>query len=83
VAIKVPAQQFSDRFEREARVVAALNHPHIRHLFPDGAYVAFSCSGKAGDNYDIYVVQTGGQQPLRLTRDPAADSFPAWSPDGS
>jgi Tol biopolymer transport system component/DNA-binding winged helix-turn-helix (wHTH) protein len=53
-------------------------------ISPDGSYVAFSWSGPAGDNYDIYVVQqAGGQQPLRLTRDPAPDSFPAWSPDGS
>jgi Tol biopolymer transport system component len=51
-------------------------------ISPDGSYVAFSWSGVAGDNYDIYVVQTGDQQPLRLTRDPAPDSFPAWSPDG-
>jgi len=51
-------------------------------ISPDGSYVAFSWSGPAGDNYDIYVVQAGGQQPLRLTSDPAPDSFPAWSPDG-
>jgi Tol biopolymer transport system component/DNA-binding winged helix-turn-helix (wHTH) protein len=51
-------------------------------ISPDGSYVAFSWSGASGDNYDIYVVQAGGQQPLRLTRDPAPDSFPAWSPDG-
>jgi Tol biopolymer transport system component/DNA-binding winged helix-turn-helix (wHTH) protein len=48
---------------------------------PDGSYVAFSWSGADGGNYDIYVVQAGGE-PLRLTRDPAPDSFPAWSPDG-
>lgn len=51
-------------------------------ISPDGAYVAFSWSGPAGENYDIYLVQAGGQPPLRLTQDPAPDSFPAWSPDG-
>jgi eukaryotic-like serine/threonine-protein kinase len=36
VAIKVSAQQFTGRFKREARAVAALNHPHICHLYDVG-----------------------------------------------
>jgi Tol biopolymer transport system component/predicted Ser/Thr protein kinase len=37
VAIKICAAQFSERFEREARVIASLNHPNICQLYDVGS----------------------------------------------
>jgi serine/threonine protein kinase/WD40 repeat protein len=57
-------------------------------LSPDGSQVAFAWNGQDQSNLDIYVKTTKAgtamaATPLRLTRDPANDINPEWSPDGS
>jgi Tol biopolymer transport system component len=49
---------------------------------PDGSQVAFAWNGEKEDNWDIYVKLIGSETRQRLTTNPAADQWPAWSPDG-
>lgn len=52
-------------------------------LSPDGKLVAFM-SDRAGEhNFDIWVMQTTGGQPLRITNHPSNDMDPSFSPDSS
>ena len=45
-------------------------------ISPDGKQIAFAAVG------DIYVMPIDGK-PVNVTKDPALDTDPAWSPDGS
>ena len=36
VALKISKEEFGERFDQEARVIAGLNHPHICHLYDVG-----------------------------------------------
>ena len=56
-------------------------------LSPDGRMVAY-VSKREGDremwstNHDVWLVQTTGGAPTKITNNPAADFQPAFSPDG-
>ena len=47
---------------------------------PDGRYIAFE--SKRDGNWEIYVMDSDGSNPRRLTDHPAEDKYPSWSPDG-
>jgi Tol biopolymer transport system component/predicted Ser/Thr protein kinase len=56
VAIKISAERFSDRFDREARAIAALNHPHVCTLYD------------IGPNYLVMELVEGETLAARLTQ---------------
>jgi len=58
---------------------------------PDGRRIAYSsraerslraCSGSCTPGGELYVLPSGGGEPVRLTTSAATDRSPAWSPDG-
>ena len=52
-------------------------------LSRDGNLLAFASDRSEEGNLDIWVQQIGARDPIRLTRDPADDSDPTISPDGT
>jgi Tol biopolymer transport system component/DNA-binding winged helix-turn-helix (wHTH) protein len=51
-------------------------------LSPEGAQAAFVWDQEQGDLGDIWVKLVDAGTPLQLTKGPANDTNPAWSPDG-
>lgn len=52
-------------------------------LSKDGRFLAFSSDRSGEDNLDIWLQQMGAREPIRLTKDAADESDPAFSPDGT
>jgi LysM repeat protein len=51
---------------------------------PDGSRIAFmSLTREGAGNYEIYIMNSDGQNIVRLTNNSANDGLPTWSPDGS
>jgi eukaryotic-like serine/threonine-protein kinase len=68
---------------RIARLTNDAGYSHSPTLSPDGKMLAYS-SDRAGDGqFDLYVKQTAGGEPVRLTTDGAGNTSPDFSPDGS
>jgi len=55
-------------------------------LSPDGAWIAYTVSvadtAKDHDDTDLWLASWDGAQQVRLTRSPAGEHAPRWSPDG-
>jgi Tol biopolymer transport system component/DNA-binding winged helix-turn-helix (wHTH) protein len=78
----LPRRVMASRVMRISPITTYPGDEREPSLSPDSRQVAFSWGGESGKNRDIYVTLLGEQHPLRLTRDPAEDAYPAWSPDG-
>ena len=68
------------------RAEAVTNEPGFAGqpaLSPDGRLLAYSSDRSGRGDLDIWVQQTGGGVPLRLTDDESNDQFPSFSPDGN
>jgi TolB protein len=49
---------------------------------PDGSKIAFMSSSRGATNWEIWVMDTNGSNPRRLTDNGNNDGLPTWSPDG-
>jgi eukaryotic-like serine/threonine-protein kinase len=73
-------------FNREGQEVGAVLNPGIYGnivLAPNGRGVAADTTDPASWNTDLWTYDFESRSAKRLTFDPAIDSLPIWSPDGS
>jgi hypothetical protein len=96
VAIKTSKAQFSDRFAREVRAIAALNHAHIcqlydvgegfdtdLHLSPDEKSLAASLLDRRTSTVQVWITDlTRGATSRMAIAGAVLNASPIWSPDG-
>src|SRR4029077_20065534 len=70
------------RLHRSTRFVAWAADPDFR-TGPGRNKRLLAFTADVGNGYDIHVGNWRGKNLRRLNESPAADDFPAWSPDGS
>lgn len=58
------------------------NYEYYPAWSPDATHIAFEKWDNQGDNFEIHVVRADGSGETNLTRNPAHDRQPSWSPDG-
>lgn len=56
-------------------------HDRYPRVSPDGTQIAFTA--QRDGNAEVYVMNSNGGQPQRITDDVASDQAPTWSPDGA
>ncbi|MDX1521860.1 MAG: LysM peptidoglycan-binding domain-containing protein, partial [Anaerolineae bacterium] len=49
---------------------------------PDGNRIAIMSSGRGATNWEIWLINPDGSNPVRLTENGSNEGLPAWSPDG-
>ena len=74
------------RFDREGKSLGAVtelgDYVNFR-LSPDNKRLAVSKIDPVLNNTDLWLIDLPGGLPARFTADPASDTAPIWSPDGS
>jgi Tol biopolymer transport system component len=68
-----------------ARVLKSLGWQDVRaSLSPDGRYIAYDAiANQSASTHDIFVLAADGSQESAVVQNPADDTNPVWSPDGS